>query len=455
MNRIKKSILWSVMPVILFIAFSGFAYGQNEIIIDKIVAKVDDYIILKSEVEKYFGDLLASGQAKESDAPEAKCQILEQFIIQKMMLAKAEIDSVTVEDKQVESQLDRRMQYFILQFGSAEKLEQAYGKTIGDFKGELREFIRDQMVAQKMEEVITENVHKPTPKEVKKFFNSLPKDSIPYFNSEVEISHIVKIPDVNKEQKRIVKEKIEKIKQSIIDGEDFGTIAKDVSEDYGSAKNGGDLGWLQRGTSVPEFEAAVFRMKPGELSKIVESQYGFHLIKLIDRRGNEYNAAHILMRPDYSTVDISYAEKFLDSLRNMILLDSISFEKAAKEYSEDKNSASNGGAISSEDGETTMFMDRLDSYLYFTIDTMEVKQISRPVPYRTDDGKSAVRIIYFKSKTQPHQANLEDDYQKLYNVTYSQKKNKAINEWFLKTKDEVFISIDEEFKDCNILGSQN
>ena len=428
---------------------------KAQFVADKIVAKVDDYIVLQSDVETSYLDLLVSGQLEGISESTAKCKVLENLIIEKMMLAKAEIDSIIVEDRQVESQLDRRMQVFVSQFGSAEKIEQQYGKTIDDLKSELRQRIRDQLTVQRMQQEITSNVPNPTPKEVKKFFNSIPKDSIPYFSAEVEVSHIVKVPDINREQKRQVKEKLEKVKQRVLGGADFAEIAKEISEDYGSAKDGGELGWVERGTMVPEFEAAVFRMKPGELSRIVESQFGLHLIKLLGRRGNEYNAAHILIRPNSAEVDVQYAQKFLDSLKNMIQHDSITFEKAAREFSDDKFSADNGGSITSQaDGSTKIFLDDLDSYLYFTIDTMKIGNITPAVSYRTEDGNDAMRIIYYKSRIDPHQASLTRDYDKIYGFTLNQKRNEAVNQWFIKTKDELYIYIDRDYNQCNILGIQ-
>lgn len=450
MKQLKKAI-W----ILLIIPFTGNSLFAQSGVIDKIIAKVDNYVVLRSDLESSYADLLVSGQLQGVDEQTAKCRILENLVIEKMMLAKAEIDSIIVEERMVEDQLNRRMQVFKAQFGSLEKIEKQYGKTIGDLKNELRGRIRDQLTIQRMQQEISSSVNQPTPKEVKKFFNRIPKDSIPYFSDEVEIGHIVKVPDINKEQKRIVKDRLEKLREKAINGEDFGEMARKFSEDYGTAKNGGELGWAERGTSVPEFEAAVFRMKPGEISRPVESQFGFHLIKLINRRGNEYNAAHILIRPDYAEVDVKYTEKFLDSLRSLIINDSVTFAKAAREYSDDQASSSNGGIITSPTtGSSLISLDDLDSYLFFTVDTMKIGGVSPPVSYRTDDGKSAVRIIYFKSKSDGHTATLQQDYDKIYNMTLNKKRDLAINQWFLKTKDEVYIYMDNDYNRCEILGIQ-
>lgn len=458
MNNTKyRPTTYQWIWIILLICSSSLYLQAQEqkTVIDKIVAKVDNYIVLRSDVDKFYFNLLYQDQLEGMDEKTAKCKILEQIIVEKMMLAKADIDSIVVESKQVENQLNGRMAYILQQFGGDEKkLEEIYGKTVDDLKDELRGDIHSQLVVKEMQGEITSKVSRPTPKEVRKFFNGFPKDSIPFFGTEVEVGHIVKIPGVNKEQKQKIKTRLEELKQRALAGEDFGELAKTYSEDYGSAKQNGELDWLSRGTSVPEFEAAVFRMKPGELSKIVESEYGFHLIKLNDKRGNEYNASHILLRPNYDEVNSEYSISFLDSLRNDIMRDSISFEKAAKEFSDDKNSASGGGIIVGQEGSSRIFLEDLDSYLFFIIDTMKVGQVSHPVTYRTDDGKSAVRIIYYKEKTDPHQANLEQDYDKMASYAFNMKKNEAVNDWFVKTKEELYISIDEEYNECDILSNK-
>ncbi len=456
MNKLKMkypTLLFLLMAWVLSIYTNLRA--QEKVVLDKIVAKIDNYIVLRSDVEKFYLNLVYQNELNGMDEQTAKCKILEQLVVEKMMLAKADIDSIVVEPKQVENQLDGRMRYLLAQFGGDEKkLEEIYGKTADDIKDELRGDIHNQLVVQKMQTEITAKVIKPTPKEVRKFFNGFPKDSIPFMGDEVEIGHIVKIPGVNRAQKQKVRERLEELKQRALKGEDFGALARTYSEDFGSAEQNGELGWLSRGSSVPEFEAAIFRMKPGELSRIVESEYGFHLIKLTDRRGNEYLASHILLRPDYNEADATYTISSLDSLRSAIVNDSITFEKAAKEFSDDKNTATSGGLIMGPDGSDRILLDDLDSYLYLTIDTMKVGQISKPVPYRTDDGKNAFRIVYYKRKISSHQASLATDYEKISNYAFNVKKNEAIDAWFVKSKDEVYISIDEEFNQCDILNDK-
>lgn len=445
----KKYILYSFIT--LFWGTSNFLFAQEpkKEVADKIIATVDNHIILKSELDARLVNMYYDGQIKTIDQ-ETKCKILEGLLVQKIMIAKAEIDSVSVEEKTVNNQMDRRFAMLLQQCcsGDASKVEKLYNKTVGDLKNELRESIREQMVSQKMETEINKDV-KITPKEVKKFFQTIPKGKESMVKRELEVSQIVRIPNANKAQKLIAKAKLDSIKRVILEqGGDFEEIAKKVSEDFMSGKEGGNLGWQQRGSLVPQFEATVFKLKPNELSEPVESEFGFHLIKLHERRGNEFHASHILVKPNPTDIDLETETKFLDSLRSKIMIDSIKFEKAAKEYSHDKATAPSGGVIMSAQGTSKNFDDEIDSYVYLVVSDMEVGKISTPKPYRTDDGKMGVRILWLRSNTPPHDMSMKDDYQKIYNFALSDKKNKALNDWFMKAKDQLYIKVDEEFKGC-------
>jgi len=436
--------------LITFLLISSFT-GKSQVL-DEIIAKVDNQIVLKSELEIAYIQLISSGQEVD------KCNVLETLIINKLLLAKAEIDSITVDKESVEDQMDRRMDYFIQQAGGdVAVLEAHFKKSIDDLKNDLRKSVREQMITQKMQETITNNV-KVTPSEVKKFFNGIPLDSLPLIPTEVEVAQIVRIPQVGKDQKSIAKAKLEEIKNRILRGEDFCKMAQLYSEDPGSAKNCGELGWFKRGELVPPFESAALKLKPGEYSDIIESQFGFHFIQLIERRANEYNSRHILIKPNSSTKDIGESERFLDSIRTLILKDSISFEKAANMFSTDRETKTNGGYfLDAETGSTKIAFGTLgDLYgvLFFIVDTMKTGNISKPLPFRMADETEAVRIIYLKSRTSPHTLNLKDDYQKIAKAALMEKKDKALNEWFDKTKSEVFIDIDNDYKNCDILKTQ-
>lgn len=420
---------------------------QNPIVIDKIIGKVDNYYILKSDLESSY-----ARYAGEQQKP-TRCQILQNLFIIKLLLAKAEIDSVTVEDKRVESEMNARMENFIAQFGSEKRIVEAYGKSLESIKSDVRQQVKEGMIARRMQDKITENV-KITPSEVKKFFNGIPKDSIPTVPTEVTVAHIVKYAKVTKDDKNKIKERLLELKRRALAGEDFGALAKEFSEDPGSKQNGGLYVNVTRGKMVPQFEGAALKTKPGQISDVVETDYGFHIIKTEEIRGQEYTCRHILLRPDYNRLDVTEPTRYLDSLRTLILADSIKFEKAAKSYSDDKATNDAGGILlDPQSGSPRMpFDESMDSYLYLTLDSMKVGAVSKPVQYRTEDGKTAMRLIFYKVKYPPHIASIKDDYQKLATIALARKKNLEIDKWFIKAKSEVFFSVDDEYKDCEILA---
>lgn len=447
--KLTRWILGWCFVVGSFAAFSQEAENKN--VLDRIIVKVDNYFILKSEVENQYQQYITSGQANSPN----RCQILEGLVVNKLMLAKAEIDSVIVDDKRIEAELNSRMEQMEGQYGSAKNIVEAYGKSIATLKEDLRSSLKEQLTGRKMQDKITDDV-KITPKEVAAFFNEIPRDSLPYLPAEVEISHIIRLAKPNKNQKEELYAKLLDFRRRVEKGESFEDLAKVHSEDLGSGRRGGDLGFAKRGAMVAPFEAAALRLKPNQMSDVVESEFGFHLIQLLEIRGQEYHARHILLRPDYQKLDLTDPTKFLDSIRVLVQRDSTTFEKAAKEFSEDKATQDAGGVImdAANGGNRLAYDGTMDPALFFALDSMKVGTISAPIPFRTDDGRSAVRILYFKAKHAPHFANLKDDYQKLAQITLSRKKNNAIEKWFMKAKNDVFIFIDDEFKDCRILSSE-
>ena len=436
--------------LILILTVVGFnvAAQSNSMVVDKIIAKVDNNIILKSELEQAYLQYISSGEV--SAGSNTKCQILESLVINKLMVAKAEIDSVVVSNEEVNSNLTNRMNVFISRIGSEEKIEEYYGKTIEQFKDELREQVREQLIVQRMQTTITSDIS-VTPAEVKKFFNTIPSDSLPYFSTEVSLAQIVKLPTVSKTQKDVVTKKLLDLREQIVNGADFEELARKHSEEPAAASTGGNLGFQNRGDLVPAYEAAALKLKPGEISQPVETEFGFHLIQMIERRGNLYHTRHILMKPSSSELDIEEAKEYLDSIRTLILNDSIKFENAAKEFSDDKETAASGGFFLDGTGSPRISVEELEPTVFFTVDTMKVGTITKPIPYRTNDGKEAVRILYYESRIRPHQASLKEDYQKIARAAENEKKNLILNGWFDKAKDDVFIQIDPEYTNCKIM----
>jgi peptidyl-prolyl cis-trans isomerase SurA len=443
--------IYFICGFFMFVTSSSLkAQDEGGFVIDEIIAKVDNYIVLKSELERAYQDYVANGgQATQ----EAKCQFLALLLRNKLMMAKAEIDSVVVLDAEVDMNTQNRIDMILQQSGnSEEQLEVIYGKPMEQIKLELRDQIKEQMVVREMEQTITKDLT-VTPAEVKRFFNHIPEDSLPYFSAEVEVAQIVRKAKVSEEQKDETRRELIDIRNRILAGEDFSTLAKRYSADPSVTYNGGDMNWVGRGQLVPEYEAMAFKLKQNEISMPVETQYGFHIIQLLDKRGNEYHSRHILISPAPSEKDLNDAKGFLDSLRTLIKKDSMTFQMAAKEFSDDVETKGNGGFFTDVEGGTRIPVDELDPVVFFRVDTMTVGAISEPIVYRTDDGKDAVRILYYKSRIDPHQASLKQDWNRIQAATLNEKKNRILQKWFEKARLDVFINIDEEYNNCGILDN--
>ena len=422
--------------------------GQSGVVVDEIIGRVDDYIVLRSELESTYLDILSRGERISGNT---KCAVLKDLITTKLLVAKAEIDSVLVDDSQVDQELNSRMALIINQIGSEEEIERYYNKTIAEFKRELFDDIKEQLVARKMRQEVLNEIE-VSPEEVKEFYDGIPRDSLPYFSTQVKVSQIVKSPEVGREQKEKVRNELISIRDRILNGESFEILATLYSQDPGSAQNGGNLGFVGRGAFQPEFEAEVFRLKPGEISMPIETQFGYHIIQLIEKRGNLFNSRHILLQPDFSDEDVAKTIKFLDSLKEVAYSDSVTFEELAREYSDDKFTSSFGGYFTDAMGGENVLVEELDPVIFFTIDTMDVGDISVPFESRTDDGKLAYKLIYYKEKIPPHLGNLESDYQRFRTFSLNKKQNEELNEWFEDAKKEVFIKIDPEYDPCEILN---
>ncbi|MDQ3191622.1 MAG: peptidylprolyl isomerase, partial [Bacteroidota bacterium] len=281
-------------------------------------------------------------------------------------------------------------------------------------------------------------------------FNRIPKDSLPLISSEIEIAQLVANPKVSEESKAEAKEKISTIRERVIKGESFSTLAILYSEDPGSSKKGGELGFVERGSFVPEFEAVAFKLKPGAVSPVIETQYGFHFLELIERRGEKINIRHILISPKIAPEDLMMARDYLDSIRTLILnTDTLDFADAASLYSDDKETKFNGGLIINPQTGTTAFeADQIEPSLFFTIDKLKVGEISTPVKMQVPGGKQAYRLLYLKKRTEPHRANLKDDYQKIQEAALNEKKQKVVEEWINKKLSNTYFKLNDEYKTC-------
>jgi peptidyl-prolyl cis-trans isomerase SurA len=443
LNTGVKNILLLILAVTVSAAN---AQVQDAKLIDGIIATVGDEIILRSDLENQKIQMQGQGMRLGRNPD---CQVFEDLLYEKLLLHQGGVDSVEVTESQIQSELDKRINVFVEQIGSREKLEEYYGKSISEIKAEFYEVLENQMIVQQVQAKITSDV-KVTPSQVEQFFSNLPQDSLPFINAQVEVAHIVKYPPENFEENRRVRNKLREYREQVMNGEkDFATIAVLYSEDPGSAVKGGELGMQSRGTFVPEFDAVALSLAPGEISDVFETQYGFHIMQMIEKLGEKYNARHILLKPKVSQADLMKAKESLDEIMELINADSLNFAQAAVRFSDDKDTKNqNGNIINPSTGSSRFEMSELDPQIFLSIDTMEVGEISKPAFMQTRDGRKAYRLIQLKERTEPHRANMKDDYQIIQEAARGQMSGEVISEWINNRISITYIDMDESFRSC-------
>lgn len=442
MKLIKNNILLSLMMFVCTLANAQ----QDGTVIDKVLAVVGEKTILKSDIESQVVSMRANGVLVDDIT---KCQLFEELLFQKLLLHQAELDSVTVTEAEVESEIDRRLAYFIAQIGSEKKLEQYYKKSMLQIKEEFRVIVKEQMISQRMQGQITSNV-KVTPKEVKAYFNGLDPDSIPMIESEVEYAQILINAKESENAKNQAKERLNELRQRIIDGEEFSTLAILYSEDEGSAKRGGELGFMGRAELVPEFSVVAFKLKNTAVSEIIETEFGYHIMQLIERRGQKVNVRHILIKVKVEEQQIQEAKELADSVYNLLKVDTITFDDMAEKFSDDKQTNKNGGlAVNPQTGTSTFYIDQINPQAYYTIEKMDVGEISLPVPAQSIDGRKGYRIIKLLRKSEPHKASLDTDYDKVQGAALANKQNEATMQWIKGKVGSTYVKIGDEFSGCN------
>ena len=438
----KKTII--IFSIISLFGFSNKIFSQDKVI-DQIIGTVGNNYILKSDIEGQFAQL----EKTANNEVDLKCTILEGLLYQSLLLHRAEIDSVTITDKEVDSQIDRKIKMFIQQAGTEKRLEESIGKTIPEIKLLLRESLKKQLLAEKMMDKLTGSL-KVTPSEVRQFFKEFPIDSIPIINEEIEYEQIVLYPTITEKEKLAVKAKLNELRDRILKGDKFSTLAVLYSEDAQSATKGGELGFLGRGDLVPEFSAVAFKLKDGEVSKIIETEFGFHIIQLIERRGEQINVRHILISPKIDPVSAVTCRSKLDSLSKVIKADSIKFNKAAEKYSQDNDTRSNGGlAVNPYNNNSRFDSEQLDGTTSYWIKKLRVGEISSPFEFTDEKAKKCYKILKLKAKYPAHKANLTDDYQKIQEIALAKKKQGIMNEWIEKEQKITYIHIDNSYQNCN------
>jgi len=421
--------------------------------LDKIAAVVGNSPILLSDIELSYARYLVEGMQPN---PAVKCQILQSLLTQKLLAQQAIVDSIDVKEDDIDASVDRRMREMMQRAGGQDKLEAFLGRSIIQYKDEIRPDMKEQMIAQKMQQKITEKLN-VTPQDVKDYFNKMSKDSLPSFNKEVEVGEIVFQPKLSKEEKQLYKEKAEELLARVKKGEDFGTLARLYSQDPQSAVEGGDLGFADRTTFVKEFTANAFKLKAGEISPVFETDFGFHFLQVIERRGEQVHVRHILIAPATTQASLDRAKAKADSIYTLMMAHrkDLDFSAAANFYSDDKETKFNGGMmLNAENVQTrTTFIptDKLDPKVALVVDTMKVGSISKPDVFTGADGKKSYKILYLKSATDAHKANLAQDFPKLKDFAYQDKNTRVVNQWFDKRRKQTFIKIDPEYQACDIL----
>jgi peptidyl-prolyl cis-trans isomerase SurA len=436
-----------IIIAIACLLFAQLAFSQK-MIIDKVIAKVGGELVLLSELEEQY----AYTESQQGGLPpDARCLILEQLLAQKLLLNQSKLDSIEVSDDEIEAQMNARFDRILqMMGGDVSQFEAYYGQSIPKAKESIRSELRNQLLTDRMRNEVLNSIN-VTPAEVKEFFSKIPYDSLPYFNSEVEIREIVIAPAVNEEQDRLAREKLENIRTRILEGgEDFAELARKHSDDPGSARLGGDLGMTKRGGFVPEYEAAAYNLEKGELSEVTKSEFGYHLIQLIERRGNAINTRHILIKPEITDADLELTKQKLDSVKMLVNSDSMTFSVAVKTFSTDKVQSFNndGLLLNPQSGNAIFEVGELEPDVYFTIDTMEVGDISAPIEYLDPRGDKFFKILLLQSRTKPHKASLELDYSKIQKAAVNEKKSLHITNWVNGKINATFIDIDKEYQDC-------
>ena len=447
MNKITKLLVGFCFAIALFSNATN-AVAQKAVV-DQVVAVVGSDAILLSEIEQEILQMRAEGLPVNETT---RCTVLENMMVQKILLNQARIDSIFPNMANVESQLEQRLSFLSNQLGSQKAVEDYFKKSIYEIKADLKVAISDQMQTQQMQSKITEKVT-VTPSDVKAFFKDMPADSLPMINQQYEILQIVKTPPAASQAKFNVKERLLELRQRIIDGEKFSSLAILYSEDPGSARRGGELGFRSRGELVKPFADAAFNLKPGQVSQIVESEYGYHVIQLIEKKDEKVNVRHILMKAKFAPGEEREAMRFLDSVATAIRQDSIKFERAALRYSDDTKTKLNGGLmVNSQSGSSKFEKDQLMPVDYYAIKELKEGEVSTSFESRDDMANVVYKIVSVRKIIPAHKANIKDDYDVIQGIALRKKQHEFFLNWLDKKKKGMFIRIDPQFARCNFQG---
>lgn len=447
----SRLFLLSIFTLFLGFVASAQETNNDDLVVDRVIAVVGQNMIKQSELETAFLQQKMNSKLIIENEFEQKCNLLESMLINKLMLHQAEIDSIEVTDEEVNREMDNRIRYMISAYGSQENLERQMRKSLSEIKDYFKDVIRDNIMISQIEQKLTGTLS-VTPQEVVDFYNSIPKDSLPTIEQEYEFSQIVKIPQISEEEKESVKARLNDYRERILKGTKFSTIATLYSEDPASAKKGGELGFFSRGDMVGEFENAAFALQDGEISPIIETKYGFHIIQMIERRGNQVNCRHILLQPKVTSQQLGEAYKELEEIKEKIDKGEITFEEAIVKYSDDPSKVNQGlivnpynaSAIFTKDviNETMSNIEKVD------FNAMKQGEITKPIKFKTELSE-AYRLIKVNRKTDAHKVDLTLDYDKVQASALDNKKTEIIKEWANKRLKKTYVKIDADYQSCD------
>ena len=443
--------------VVCILAVSGsFAMTVSaqsmKVVADKIVGQVGDKIILRSDIMNAMADMKRQSKGQENVVLPSECQVLEGQLIRKALVLQAQKDSLRVSEEEIDAAMDNQIRQFIQAYGSKDILEEIAGKTVYQIKEDFKETFRDKKLSEQMQSKIVDAV-KITPTEVKAYYAKISKDSLPFYESEIEVSQIVIHPKANKDVEEYVSKQLYDYKRQAETGgpKRFDQLAKLYSEDPAVKENGGQysLNRNDKNSWDPAFLSAAFRLKEGQISSVIKSKFGLHIIMMVSRSGDEAVVKHILRIPPVTDDEINEAKHHLDSIRKKIVDGSLTFGAAVSKYSDDENSKFSAGAVSSgRDGSTFVNIDQLDKDMIKPLSVLKPGQYSDPQVYVDERGRKLVRLIYLKNRTEPHRENLKEDYNRVASRALEEKKNTALEKWFKEHIPTYYVSIDKDFAAC-------
>jgi len=441
--RMKKTIFGLLL---FFCSVSLFAQSGG-VPVDGIVAVIGKEIIMQSDLEKHYLDYTSQFNTVE-DPEETRCFILETLMFNKLMVNQAELDSIEVTDEEVDYRVNARLSYFLQQVGGNTKyIEEYFQKSMSDIKKDLKEMMYEQALIEQVQAKITGNIT-VTPSEVKLFAKNLSQDSLPVVPTSYQFGEIVKIPPVSEEEIESVKARLNDYRERVLRGEKFSMLARLYSDDPGSASKGGDLGFVERGSLYPEFEAVAFNLKSGEVSQVLKTRAGYHIIQMIERKGESIHVAHILIQPKPSTDEQVKAISYLDSVRAIIINEKPTLEAAAKKYSEGSTKDNGGMVVNPYTSSYSFDKQSLDEATFASLNKLIPGEWSECLPYVNEDGILAYRLIYLKERIAEHKANIVEDYDMIKNAALEEKKYNAMQKWVVDKVKVTSIKLNAQYREC-------